>query len=255
MTASQRLKLALSGVTFSLLHSTAFAGDELHEDVSQRRRQLRGERHQGVGGAGGGASRPTGSSYSRYTPRPTPQPTPSNTPVPTTVPSAAPTTQTPGSDVSISTTTASSPSSFSVNIEFNGISRPTLYQAAKRKWESMIVGDLPDVTGIGGSDSYCPGIVLPDTIDDLFICAAEEPIDGAYGVLGYAGPVYIRSDSGLPISGRMFFDSADANLFGDESWGGKCWLSLLMNLPPASIYVYDQSSLTYKMYAFRCYCS
>ena len=119
----------------------------------------------------------------------------------------------------------------------------------------MIVGDLPDVTGIGGSDSYCPGIVLPDTIDDLFICAAEEPIDGAYGVLGYAGPVYIRSDSGLPISGRMFFDSADANLFGDESWGGKCWLSLLMNLPPASIYVYDQSSLTYKMYAFRCYCS
>jgi hypothetical protein len=41
------------------------------------------------------------------------------------------------------------------------------------------------------------------------MCARYTPIDGAGQVVARAGPIYVRSSTGLPITGSMEFDSAD----------------------------------------------
>jgi len=46
-------------------------------------------------------------------------------------------------------------------------------------------------------------------VDDLLIDAQSVAIDGVNGILGQAGPDYIRGDSALPIHGMMQFDTAD----------------------------------------------
>lgn len=82
----------------------------------------------------------------------------------------------------------------------------SIFTNAAERWESIIVGDLPNVASSGGS--FSSGCSPPSTIDDSFICAKYVSIDGPRGVLGSAGPSYVRG-SGLTIAGEMEFDSAD----------------------------------------------
>ena len=72
------------------------------------------------------------------------------------------------------------------------------FDAAAARWEQVITADVPDVIN--------PGYGY---IDDLLISASVTAIDGAGGILGSAGPDYIRTASGLPTHGNMQFDSAD----------------------------------------------
>jgi Leishmanolysin len=54
--------------------------------------------------------------------------------------------------------------------------------------------------------------VYPAVIDDLYICASYQKIDGLGHVLGFGGPRYVRTgpaNIGLPITGQMTFDLAD----------------------------------------------
>ncbi|WP_298975575.1 leishmanolysin-related zinc metalloendopeptidase [uncultured Roseobacter sp.] len=46
-------------------------------------------------------------------------------------------------------------------------------------------------------------------LNGLLIEASIEPIDGASGVLGQAGPTVLRPDTELPVAGIMQFDTAD----------------------------------------------
>ncbi|MFM9116892.1 MAG: leishmanolysin-related zinc metalloendopeptidase, partial [Planctomycetota bacterium] len=82
---------------------------------------------------------------------------------------------------------------------FQGVSAAdqAVFQQAAARWESIIVGDLPNAT-YGG---------VP--VDDLLIDVSILPIDGAGSVLGQAGPDAFRRGSGLPYHGSMEFDSAD----------------------------------------------
>lgn len=79
-----------------------------------------------------------------------------------------------------------------------------VFTAAARRWSQVITSDLANIDGI----------------DDLRITATGVAIDGAYGVLGQAGPREIRPDTdgqqyagpdndGLPYTGAMQFDTAD----------------------------------------------
>lgn len=81
------------------------------------------------------------------------------------------------------------------------------------KLESIVTGDVPDLpTAFAG---FCgPTVpVLDETVDDLVIYLAVQPIDGPGGILGQAGPCWVRGGSFLPAVGIMTFDSADlANL-------------------------------------------
>jgi hypothetical protein len=98
------------------------------------------------------------------------------------------------------------------------------FDVAATRWEEIITGDLADftVTDDVRTNSQCTR--LPECpIDDLFICATIEPIDGVGDVLGSAGPEYARMVGTLmvPTIGNMQFDSADvANLVADGSFEG-----------------------------------
>ena len=96
---------------------------------------------------------------------------------------------------------AAPPALFDLQIVFSGGLTPSqqaIFTAAELQWESIITGDVPDVV--------VPGFGL---IDDLQIDASGVPIDGAGGILGQAGPDFLRPGSSLPAHGRMQFDTAD----------------------------------------------
>ena len=76
-----------------------------------------------------------------------------------------------------------------------------------RKWESILLGDVPDV--------YVNDGIFTGVVDDLHIYADVSGIDGPGGTLGQAGPRSVRpaGENYLPATGFMQFDSADsANL-------------------------------------------
>ncbi|MBI2741395.1 MAG: hypothetical protein HYX38_33275, partial [Rhodospirillales bacterium] len=91
------------------------------------------------------------------------------------------------------------PPRYDINIDYSG--DPALrpyFDAAARRWEEIIKGDLPgfDVPGYG-------------FVDDLLISASVTSIDGPGRVLAEAGPDWVRVSGRLPIHGVMRFDSAD----------------------------------------------
>lgn len=93
------------------------------------------------------------------------------------------------------------PGAFDLVVNFTGNLTPSqmaVFSSAEARIESIITGDVPDVT--------VPGIGL---VDDLVINASGVAIDGPGGVLGSAGPNMLRPGSNLPITGDMQFDTAD----------------------------------------------
>lgn len=88
---------------------------------------------------------------------------------------------------------------FRIDLDFessrNDLKR--VFERAARRWEQVIVGDLPGATVDGSS------------VDDVLIRATVERLDGPGGVLGRAGPTHTRFESGLPLAGVMKFDADD----------------------------------------------
>ena len=78
-------------------------------------------------------------------------------------------------------------------------------------WRTVIVGDLVAIP-MNVAAGNCGGVSAPavnETVDDLLIYVAFENIDGPGGVLGSAGPCFIRTAGSLPIMGGMRFDEDD----------------------------------------------
>ncbi|MBX9584357.1 MAG: pre-peptidase C-terminal domain-containing protein [Gemmataceae bacterium] len=100
------------------------------------------------------------------------------------------------------------PGAFSITLRTTGMTptQEVIFQQAADRWAQVITADLPDTT-YGGV-----------FVDDLLIDASAVAIDGAYGVLGSAGPDALRAGSRLPYHGEMEFDTAD--LARLESDGG-----------------------------------
>lgn len=112
--------------------------------------------------------------------------------------------------------TLAPPSDFDIQLLFKpGTITPTqqaIFQQAAWRWREVIEGDLVDVPGVTQSDvnDCLTGFTFSGTIDDLLILAQGDSIDGAGGVLGSAGPCWLRgSSTGFPYMGRMTFDTAD----------------------------------------------
>jgi adhesin/invasin len=101
---------------------------------------------------------------------------------------------------------------FNIEVRFTTSMTPTQQQAftnAAARWQSIITGDLPSVNvnfPANACASNTPAI--NETVDDLVIFAAVQPIDGPSGILGQAGPCGVRSNL-LPFLGIMQFDIAD----------------------------------------------
>jgi hypothetical protein len=102
-------------------------------------------------------------------------------------------------------------SNYNIQLDLSKISPTTdqaLFASAANRWQSVITGDLSDfaASDFPPRDDNCQ---WPTVIDDLFICAGYEAIDGPENVLGFGSPEYVRLPSSLPISGTITFDRAD----------------------------------------------
>jgi subtilisin-like proprotein convertase family protein len=98
-------------------------------------------------------------------------------------------------------------SKFNIDIRFLGgltSAQQDAFAIAAKRWSAIITGDIPDATLQG------------ELIDDIRIDARGAAIDGVGGILGQAGPTWIRSDSYFPIAGIMTFDQADLQKLEDD---------------------------------------
>jgi hypothetical protein len=88
------------------------------------------------------------------------------------------------------------------------------FNAARERWESLIVGDVPDIPGFNAAAGDCgtnsPAIQRP--VDDVLILVTLQPIDGAGSILGQSAPCFVRNTSRLPVMGLMQFDTDDLAL-------------------------------------------
>jgi Leishmanolysin len=102
----------------------------------------------------------------------------------------------------------------------------TVFASAAAKWQSVVTGDLTsfDTRNLPPRDDGCQ---WPSIIDDLFVCAGYQAIDGPSNVLGFAGPEYIRNSNGLPFSGVMTFDIDDLTRLRGN--GGGKFLSTILH--------------------------
>jgi len=102
--------------------------------------------------------------------------------------------QTGSYSVSASAQTSTSDSSFDIDIVYSGnTAYQTYFEQAASILENIITAGIPDY----------------NSVDDISISASVSSIDGVNGILGQAGPTYIRPDTYLPYRGEMLFDSAD----------------------------------------------
>lgn len=100
-------------------------------------------------------------------------------------------------------------------------SQRAAFESSVTRWQGLITGDLANASvsaAAGACGSGSPGIST--TVDDLLIFATVENIDGPGGILGSAGPCFIRSPGFLPSMGVMRFDAADvASMEANGSYG------------------------------------
>ncbi|MER3317025.1 MAG: hypothetical protein RIB79_01915 [Allomuricauda sp.] len=84
-----------------------------------------------------------------------------------------------------------------------------VFDAAAARWERIIIKDVPSITATIPSafEGFPPAV--DGTLDDIIIEVALANIDGPGGILGQAGPQFVRTSDYLTISGVMFFDVAD----------------------------------------------
>ncbi|NNF37411.1 MAG: hypothetical protein HKN71_01995, partial [Gemmatimonadetes bacterium] len=88
------------------------------------------------------------------------------------------------------------------------------FENARAVWESLITGDQSDVPPRGDEHTACVSSATAPPIqgafiDDVVIYVTIEEIDGEFGVLGSAGPCFIRQSNALTTVGSMRFDVAD----------------------------------------------
>jgi hypothetical protein len=85
-------------------------------------------------------------------------------------------------------------------------------RSAANRWEQIIIGDLPDVQG-GTKNWFAKHGNYTGPIDDIIIGYDFSPIDGNGGILGNAGPLYLRPEPiRLPYSGILKLDRDDLML-------------------------------------------
>lgn len=123
------------------------------------------------------------------------------------------------SESTVFTETGVSP--FTIELMFLTAPTATQRQAfvdAQQRWQGLIVGDLPNVqlnAAAGQCGTGSPAINR--NVDDLLILVTLESIDGAGGVLGSAGPCFVRTGSRIPVLGTMKFDVADLDVLENQN--------------------------------------
>jgi len=111
-------------------------------------------------------------------------------------------------------------SAFKIDVRFLSCATPAqilAFSEAQERWEGLITGDVENVPIDVPADACDTGTpALDETIDDVIIFATIAAIDGPAGILGQAGPCFIREPGVLPAVGVMLFDSEDLEFIEGE---------------------------------------
>jgi hypothetical protein len=110
---------------------------------------------------------------------------------------------------------ANASNAYSITLRF--INEPTaaqreFFEVAAAKWQGILVGDVPDASGVIPARSCGNDFPTPPFsggVDDVLIDVLLQPIDGPGAVLGAAGPCLARNADLLTLYGIMFFDTDD----------------------------------------------
>jgi hypothetical protein len=113
--------------------------------------------------------------------------------------------------------TATAPSgSYDITLRFLSTLTPSQQQAfidARLQWESLVLGDLEGgLLQIPAEEvARCNPDLPPvdEAVDDILINVIVEPIDGPDGILGQAGPCFVRNTDELTVHGLMRLDVED----------------------------------------------
>lgn len=88
-------------------------------------------------------------------------------------------------------------------------------EAARRRVEKVVRGDLPDVAlRLGEAEATACGGLPPvgEVVDDLLLFVELGEIDGPGNTLAQAGPCVVRETGGLPVLGLLRVDAADLDV-------------------------------------------
>ena len=122
------------------------------------------------------------------------------------------------------TAVAAPASQFNIQVEFLD-PQPTdaqkaAFLAARDRWQTIIVGDLPDVaSSVPANTCGAGGAQINGPIDDVVILAAIRGLDGPGQVLARAGPCLLRSSGRLTYAGLVEFDLDDIDFLGSLGSG------------------------------------
>ena len=127
---------------------------------------------------------------------------------------------TPGSNILEASTdrltvaiTASGESPYNITVRWIASATPRQKEAVEKavaRWRAIILSELNDVNlNAPAGACFAKQPATREIVDDLLLYVDFSPIDGVNGVLGEAGPCYIRSDNSLPILGTLTLDAAD----------------------------------------------
>jgi Bacterial Ig-like domain (group 2)/Leishmanolysin len=95
-------------------------------------------------------------------------------------------------------------------------SQRAAFEAARDRWESIVVGDLPDVNNDLPANQCGSNPATSGPFDDLTIFVTVTAIDGPGATLGQAGPCFIRVPGDLTVIGLMEFDEEDVEIIEGE---------------------------------------
>lgn len=98
---------------------------------------------------------------------------------------------------------------FQVEVRFLGglnANQRSVFHLAAQRWAQIITEELPPVSVSG---QVVPGVTINEEVQNVIIYARGEDLGGVGGVLGQAGPIFLRSGTSLPAVGIMSFDIAD----------------------------------------------
>jgi hypothetical protein len=105
------------------------------------------------------------------------------------------------------------PSGYNVQVQFLTAMTATqraAFLAAAARWSSIIVGDLlAELVQGGAGECGDNSPAINQTVNDILIFASVAPIDGPGGIIGSAGPCWVRLPGYLTLVGDMTFDAAD----------------------------------------------
>ena len=124
--------------------------------------------------------------------------------------------------VSFTAVATADPAGFNIGLRYLSSATPAQRQAfndARIRWEAVISQDIEDgLLQAPASTCGADSPAVDQVIDDLLILVRLVPIDGEGGVLGGAGPCWIRDPSNLTIMGSMQFDTADLEALEAEGF-------------------------------------